>query len=173
MRSKSERSRAQRREPKLGAESGRSFANQLSLEELPDEVDRDARVELSERRRARTFGRLIAYFLGVVAFLGLTFACFHYFLPTLGEQVSRGAQALIEDAVRARAAIDARSRQAATPTNEERRAHEATRKEAAWRDFFKRSPRCAIEANQTDVECVNEYIRARREFDHRWDAGQL
>jgi hypothetical protein len=82
-------------------------------------------------------------------------------------------QALIEDAVRARASIDARSRQAATPTEAERKAREAARKEAAWKDFFHRSPRCEIEANQTHVECVNEYIRTRRDFDQRWDAGQL
>jgi hypothetical protein len=116
--------------------------------------------------------RQIAYSVGVIAFLGLILACLYY-MPTLGEQVSRAAQALIESAVRARATVDARSGQAATPTDAERKAREAARKEAAWKDFFQRSPRCAIEANQTSVECVNEYIRAKRDFDDRWGAGQL
>jgi len=50
---------------------------------------------------------------------------------------------------------------------------EAARKEAAWSQFFQRSPKCAIEENQTSVDCVNEYIRARRDFDSRWRSGQL
>jgi hypothetical protein len=173
MRSKSDKPTSPRLEPKLGVERGQSVRRELSLEELPEEVDEEARAALPARRRDPTFSRPIAYFVGVVVFFGLSFACVRYVVPSFGEWVSHAVQALIENAVRTRAAIDARSRQAATPTDQERKAREAARKEAAWKDFFKRSARCAIEANQTDVECVNEYIRARRDFDHRWDAGQL
>ena len=56
---------------------------------------------------------------------------------------------------------------------QEAAAREAARTETAWQAYFQRSPGCAIEANQTSVECVNEYIRARREFDRRWAAGEL
>jgi hypothetical protein len=173
MRSKPLQPEPRRLEPRLGAESEPSFANQLSLEELPDDTDEQRHAGLPDRRSDRTPTRLIAYFVSLVALLGLTFACVHYLLPTLSEQVSRGAHALIEDAVKARAAIGAPSWQAATPDHETRKAREAARKEAAWKDFFRRSPRCAIEENQTSVECVNEYIRTRRDFDSRWEAGQL
>jgi hypothetical protein len=44
-------------------------------------------------------------------------------------------------------------------------------KEAAFQAYFHRSDHCAIEANQATVPCVNEYIRARREFDQRWNEG--
>lgn len=135
--------------------------------------------------------------VGTLAILGLTFGLIHYLLPTLGEQASHRAQGLMQDAVKAQAALQARSRQSAPPAEdvqkvepqkkalEERRAdaeslarqeaqaREAVRKEAAWQAYFKRSATCAIEANHTNVDCVNEYIRARRDFDHRWESGQL
>jgi hypothetical protein len=173
MRSKSDKPAPRRFEPTLGAESEQSFADQLRLEELPDQAREETPAVLPARRRTRTSSRWMASAVGVIAFLILTFACLTYLWPTLSGQISRGVQALIEDAVRVRASIDARSRQAATPTEAERRTREAARREAVWKDFFHRSPRCVIEANQSSVECVNQYIRARRDFDQRWDAGQL
>jgi len=140
--------------------------------------------------------RLLAYLIGSLALMGLTLAFVRYALPSFGELTSRGAQALIRDSVRSQAAVQNRLRQGAPAADdsgnaetqkalEERRknaaslahqeaaAREAARKEVAWKDFFQRSAQCAIEENQTHVECVNEYIRARRDFDHRWSFGQL
>jgi hypothetical protein len=170
MRSKYDEPKPPRIEPRLGLEAD-AFANRLRLEGLPDHLDGQKRAALTDRRRAR---RRAAIVIGVVAFVGAIFALVFYDVPpTLGEQASRAVHALIEDAVRVRAALNTRSRQAVMPTDAERKAREAARKEAAWKDFFKRSTRCTIESNQTSVECVNEYIRAKRDFDQRWDAGQL
>ena len=171
MRSKSDEPKPPRIEPRLGVEAD-AFANRrLQLEALPDHRDGRNRAALTDRRRAR---RRAAIVFAVVVFAGATFALVFYDMPpTLGEQASRTVHALIEDAVRVRAALDTRSGQAVMPTDAERKAREAARKEAAWKDFFKRSPRCTIESNQTSVECVNEYVRAKRDFDQRWDAGRL
>jgi restriction endonuclease Mrr len=171
-------------------------ANLLSLEELPEGPDTVEDLDSSGRHQG-AHDRLLAYVIGSLVILGLALALVRYVAPSIGEQTSRGSQALIQDAAKAQGAIQARSRQNALPTDDSRNAEarkkaseeprvngdsvaqhraaarEAARKEAAWRDFHQRSARCAIEENQTTVECVNEYIRARRDFDHRWDSGQL
>ena len=174
MRRRSDEARPQRIEPTLGVNAARPIAHQLRLEDLPDHIDEQKRAASTDRRRARTSGRRAAAVVGVVAFLGvpLAFALFSDMLPSLGERASRAAQSLLDDVVRARAAMDTRPKQAAAPTDEERK-RKLARKEAAWWKFFNRSPSCAIEANQTSVECVNEYMRARHDFEQRWDAGQL
>ena len=175
MERRSDGARPPRIEPTLGVDAKHPVAHQLRLEDLPDHIDEQKRAASTDRRRARTSGRRAAAVVGVVAFLGvpLAFALFYDMLPSLSKRASRAAQSLLEDAVRARAAMDARPKQAAAPTYEERKARELARKEAAWWKFFNRSPSCAIEANQTSVECVNEYIRARHDFEQRWDAAQL
>jgi restriction system protein len=43
-------------------------------------------------------------------------------------------------------------------------------KEAAWAAFYKPSEECL---NSVSVECGNEYIRARREFERRYENGEL
>jgi hypothetical protein len=48
---------------------------------------------------------------------------------------------------------------------------ETNRKEAAWKRFYKPSQAC-IGASST-VECANEHIRATREFERRFAAGEL
>jgi len=153
-------------------------ANRLTLEELPEKVDEGPSPD--RRRRADA---LVACLVGTLGILGLTFGLIYYLLPILREQASRGPQVFIQDATKAPPGIQPRSRQSSPPPDNIRKtespaqqkaaAREAERKETAWRSYFQRSPGCAIEANQTNVECVNEYIRARREFDHRWDLGQL
>ena len=172
---KFDEARSQRIEPTFGVGAKRPVAHQLSLEDLPDHIDEQKRAASTDRRRARTSGRRAAAVVGVVAFLGvpLAVALFYDLPPSLGERASRVAQSLLEGAVRARAAMDPRPKQAATPTDEDRKARELARKEAAWWKFFNRSPSCAIEANQTSVECVNEYIQARHDFEQRWDTGRL
>jgi hypothetical protein len=43
-------------------------------------------------------------------------------------------------------------------------------KEAAWAAFYKPSEECL---NSVSVECGNEYIRARREFERRYAQGEF
>ncbi|HMN47468.1 MAG TPA: hypothetical protein PKE27_23040 [Povalibacter sp.] len=44
------------------------------------------------------------------------------------------------------------------------------RKDAAWAAFYQPSPQCL---ESTSVECGNAHIRARREFERRYAAGEL
>lgn len=43
-------------------------------------------------------------------------------------------------------------------------------KEAAWNAFYKPSPECL---KTVSVECGNEYLRARKEFERKYEAGKL
>ena len=46
----------------------------------------------------------------------------------------------------------------------------AARKEQAWAKFYKAPPLCQSAAT---MACTNAYIRAKREFEARYDKGQL
>lgn len=59
--------------------------------------------------------------------------------------------------------------QAAADRERARQRAEAA-KEAAWAAFYQPSEECL---KQTSVECGNEHIRARREFERKYAAGQL
>jgi hypothetical protein len=131
-------------------------ASNLTLEDLPKETDETSPSDAPGKENAAALYRSLVYLVGSFAFVGLMFAGVRYVLPILNERV-RQEHAVNRDASARRAAVE----------------REAARKEAAWKDFFHRSPRCVVEDNQTSVECVNEYIRAKRDFDRRWDAGQL
>jgi multidrug efflux pump subunit AcrA (membrane-fusion protein) len=48
---------------------------------------------------------------------------------------------------------------------------ESSRKEAAWRRFYKPSPACVTAS--TSIECANEHIRATRAFEAKYSAGEL
>ena len=51
---------------------------------------------------------------------------------------------------------------------------EAARKEAAWQAFFKPKKICDNPPDSdTQVECGNAYMRAKRDFDARWERGDL
>ncbi len=51
---------------------------------------------------------------------------------------------------------------------------ETARKEAAWQTFFKPKKVCDNPPDSdTQVECGNAYMRAKREFDERWERGEL
>jgi hypothetical protein len=50
----------------------------------------------------------------------------------------------------------------------------AARKDAAWQAFFKPKEVCDNPPDaDTQVECGNAYMRARRDFDARWERGDL
>lgn len=46
----------------------------------------------------------------------------------------------------------------------------AERKEKAWARFYRKSAHCADAAT---VECANEYIRAKRQFEEKYARGEL
>lgn len=51
---------------------------------------------------------------------------------------------------------------------------EAARKEAAWAAFFQPKKACDDPPDSaTLVECGNDHIRAKREFEERWERGDL
>lgn len=157
-------------------------ADQLSLVELPKEDTSETSPEL-RLHYPFAVDRLIVYLVCSILALALVLAAIHYGLPALTERASRGAQELFRDAAKAQGVIQNRLRQDSSSTYERQKpetlgqqeavAREAGRKEAAWNQFFRRSPKCVIEENQTTVDCVNEFIRARRDFDSRWRSGQL
>jgi hypothetical protein len=96
-------------------------------------------------------------------------------MAAINEQVRR-AQAL----ERERAARELAERQAA-----ERRAREAeiarvaavnaevARREAAWKKFYVPSAACKNPDNRNTMECANEHLRAKKEFDKKWAASEL
>lgn len=49
----------------------------------------------------------------------------------------------------------------------------ADRREAAWSRFYKPSPPCQSPDNRATMDCINEHIRAKREFEKRWQAGEF
>jgi hypothetical protein len=129
-----------------------------------------------------------------IAFL---IALLSFAVPSMLNRASRDAQSLVKDAAKSQTVLQPRSplgvpsaADSAKAAAQERALaerqrnsellekqavaeREADRKEAAWKNFFHRSDDCAIEENQTTVICANEYIRARREFDARWERGQF
>lgn len=46
-------------------------------------------------------------------------------------------------------------------------------KEAAWSRFYEPSPNCMNPDRRGTVDCANEYIRAKTDFEQRWNAGAL
>jgi len=51
---------------------------------------------------------------------------------------------------------------------------EAARKDAAWQAFFEPKKVCDNpQDSDTQVECGNAYMRAKREFEERWQRGDL
>ena len=50
----------------------------------------------------------------------------------------------------------------------------AQAKDEAWQRFFKPSPKCDSPPDwDTQVECGNVYLRAKKEFEARWASGEL
>jgi hypothetical protein len=89
------------------------------------------------------------------------------------EQQQRQAQAEQQRAAEAveRAAKEEAERKAEAT----RRAAQAAaeRKERAWAMYYSRPPQCDDNpARQTMIECANQFIRAKREFEELWSAGK-
>jgi hypothetical protein len=51
---------------------------------------------------------------------------------------------------------------------------EAARKEAAWQAFFQPKKMCDNPPDSdTQVDCGNDYMRAKREFEERWERSEI
>ena len=74
-----------------------------------------------------------------------------------------------------RAQLDARAAQTRTEMEAARLEQQAAaRKEAAWQVFFKPKKVCDNPPDSdTQVECGNAYMRAKREFEDRWTRGEI
>jgi hypothetical protein len=70
------------------------------------------------------------------------------------------AQAERDKFAKQQAAIDAASRA-------------ADAKEAAWKQFYQPSSNCQSYESRASMECANEHVRAKRDFEAKWAAGQL
>jgi hypothetical protein len=91
-------------------------------------------------------------------------------------------QVLAQQADAARQAADAQRAQLEAKAAQTRSAmetarleqQEAARKDAAWQAFFKPKKVCDNPPDSdTQVECGNAYMRAKREFEERWERGDL
>jgi hypothetical protein len=74
-----------------------------------------------------------------------------------------------------RAQLEAKAAQARSDMETARlEQQEAARKDAAWQAFFKPKKVCDNPPDSdTQVECGNAYMRAKREFEERWERGDL
>lgn len=71
-------------------------------------------------------------------------------------------------------ALEAEMRQRARETAEQAAVEAARRKERAWQRFYQRPDFCADNPTAAlMVQCANQYIRARKEFEERYGAGRL
>lgn len=74
-----------------------------------------------------------------------------------------------EEVQRQTAAAQQRSSDALAAQIEQQR-----KKEAAWEVFYKEPRGCSNwQTDQQMVDCQNQKLRAKREFDRKWEAGEL
>jgi len=92
------------------------------------------------------------------------------------EAERRAAEEAAEKARRAEIAVDGTAEALARAQREElarkqaavEAAHRAAaEQEAAWKRFYQPSARCREPAAATSVECINEFVKAKREFEER------
>jgi hypothetical protein len=71
------------------------------------------------------------------------------------------------------AALEAEMRQRARESAEQAAAEAARRKQRAWERFYQRPAFCNENPTSAQmIECANDYIRMRRQFEERWGAGR-
>lgn len=129
--------------------------------------------------------------LGVaVAIVAILFAGLRWYqqhlVETTVEQVTRSTATITEQARRVAAEARERSARRRAERDAARRAAddaeaariaaafaEADRREAAWQAFYVRSEFCRSPDNRTTMECANEHLRAKKEFEQRWADGKI
>jgi hypothetical protein len=95
---------------------------------------------------------------------------------TIGAQVHAQQPDVARQAVEAqRARLEAKATQTRREMETARlEQQEAARKDAAWQAFFKPKKVCDNPPDSdTQVECGNAYMRAKRDFEERWERGDL
>ena len=81
------------------------------------------------------------------------------------ENAERARRAALQADAAAEAAASKQREELARRQSEAEEARRASAEsEAAWKRFYQPSERCRTPEEATSVECVNEHIRARREF---------
>jgi hypothetical protein len=80
-----------------------------------------------------------------------------------------------EDAERRQlAALEAEMKQRAREAAEQAAAEAARRKERAWERYYQRPAFCSENPTSAQlIECANQHIRARRQFEELWASGRL
>ncbi len=87
--------------------------------------------------------------------------------------VAAAASATPSDALQL-LALEAEMRQRARESAQQAAVEAARRKERAWQRFYQRPDFCADNPTAAlMVQCANQYIRARKEFEERYGAGRL
>lgn len=104
-------------------------------------------------------------------------------IKQIGEQASQmllqQQRAAAEMQRRAAEREDARRAELARTLREQEQAKRAAldeqiRRERAWQKFYKRPAKCDENPNsETMMQCANEHIRAKRQFDELYAAGKL
>jgi hypothetical protein len=96
--------------------------------------------------------------------------------PAATQAVAAAAPAVLtppDEPVKAPAAA-ASSASALRPPLNLSAAEVARRKELAWARYYKRPQACEGNPSADQlIECANDFIRAKREFDERWRNGTL
>jgi len=143
-----------------------------------------------EKRWWRLAGALALVVLGLLAVLGAVrwyqLQAVRTAIEQVGKTTSAASQQMVE---RARAQAEEQARRAeaerAAKAAAQRQAHDAElarvaaaqaqaeRREKAWQSFYKPSAACRNPDNRATMDCINEHIRAKREFEKRWQAGEL
>ena len=86
--------------------------------------------------------------------------------PATGSQAEIDAQQLV--------VLEAEMRQRARETAQQAAVEAERRKERAWSRFYQRPDFCADNPTAAlMVQCANQYIRARKEFEERYATGRL
>jgi hypothetical protein len=138
---------------------------------------------MNHRTQSDLFGSVLKVASGIFLGMMLVWMVRNWML---GYQLSRAAVAIEQSFAEATAKTQAERRQRdkraldkriADQRREEVKAvaearllAEARRKDQAWVRFFQRSDECL---RTSSVECGNQYIRARREFERRYSAGEF
>ncbi len=88
---------------------------------------------------------------------------------------SQQAESARQAAVAKRAQLEAKAAQLRTETAEAQAEQQAAaRKEAAWQAYFKPKKACDNPSDwDTQVECGNAHMRAKRDFEDRWARGEI
>lgn len=149
----------------------------------PDPFHRDESADQFARK-------MIIWVVGMVIAAACLFGILSWYqrfvVQTATETVTKAASAVQKQAQDMAAQAQARAEREKTERAEAQRLQreaeasriatlnaEAARREASWAKFYVPSPFCKNPDNRATMECANEHLRAKKEFDRKWAAGEL